>query len=61
MAGLIRPLWKTAIKQGIFSYNLGENWDEVTAYNNMYGGVQIDRHFFLWGDVIVLIDNIKSR
>ena len=26
----------------------------------MYEGVEIDRHFFLWGDVIVLIDNIKS-
>ena len=54
------PTVENSYKTGIFSYNLGENWDEVTAYNNMYGGVQIDRHFFYGGDVIVLIDNIKS-
>lgn len=54
------PTVENNYKTGIFSYNIGDNWDEVIAYNNMYEGVQIDRHFFYGGDVIVLIDNIKS-
>lgn len=54
------PTVENNYKTGIFSYSVGDNWDEVIAYNNMYEGVQIDRHFYYGGDVIVLVDNIKS-
>lgn len=51
---------ENSYKTGIYSYNQGEDWDEVVAYNNMYEGVQIDRHFIYGGDAIVIIDNIVS-
>lgn len=51
---------ENSYKTGIYSYDFGDDWDKVIAYNNMYEGVQIDRHFFYGGDTIVLIDDIKS-
>lgn len=54
------PTEENSYKTGIYSYNLEKEWDEVTAYNNMYEGVQIDRHFIYGGDAIVIVDNIAS-
>lgn len=54
------PTVENSYKTGIFSYKEGDTWDEVLAYNNMYEGVSIDRHFVYGGDTIIIIDDIQS-
>lgn len=54
------PTVENSYKTGIFSYKEGDAWDEVLAYNNMYEGVSIDRHFVYGGDTIIIIDDIQS-
>lgn len=54
------PTEENSYKTGIYSYNLENEWDEVIAYNNMYDGVQINRHLLYGGDAIVIIDDIVS-
>lgn len=54
------PTVENSYKTGIFSYEEANDWDKVLAFNNMYEGVQIDRHFFYGGDTIVVVDDIQS-
>ena len=55
------PTAENAGKTGILFYNEQENLDEVAAFNNMYSGVEMDRHFYSSGDLTVLYDNILSE
>ncbi|MBQ6570464.1 MAG: alginate lyase family protein [Clostridia bacterium] len=45
---------------GIIDYKLGKDYDYVLGYNDMYDGVSIDRHFYNFGDAIVIFDDIVS-
>ena len=55
------PTVENSSKTGIYEYELGEEYDYVIGYNNMYDGVQIDRHFFYMDNAIVLYDDIISE
>lgn len=54
------PTVENSSKTGIFDYNLSSDYDYVLGINDMYTGVNIDRHFYRAGDVIVLYDDIVS-
>lgn len=52
---------ENSYKVGIYDYEMTNDYDHITGYNEMYNGVSIDRHFYSVGDITVIYDNIKSR
>lgn len=54
------PTSENAWKTGILSYSTTENIDYVLAFNDMYTGTYIDRHFYSSGNLTVLYDDIIS-
>ena len=48
-------------KTGLLEYRRADGYEYVLGFNNMYPGVEIDRHFYSATDVIVLHDDIRSR
>ena len=55
------PTTENAGKAGILTYETADNLDYVLAFNDMYNGVEIDRHFWSSGDLTILYDNIVSH
>mgnify|MGYP001009850928 CR=1 FL=1 len=47
-------------KTGLLKYKIGEDYDYALGFNDMYRGVNIDRHYYEMNDSILLYDNIKS-
>lgn len=54
------PTIENSGKTGMLSHEITDNLDYVLAYNDMYNGVEIDRHFWSSGDLTILYDNIVS-
>lgn len=52
---------ENSFKTGIYKYELGEKYDYVLGYNNMYRGVEIDRHFYSIYDATLIYDDICSN
>lgn len=50
-----------SFKTGIYKYELGEKYDYVLGYNNMYMGIEIDRHFYSIYDATLIYDDICSN
>lgn len=55
------PTVENSYKTGIYSFEESDDWDYVIGYSNMYDDVQIDRHFFYGGDVVIIIDDISAE
>ena len=47
-------------KTGLLEYRKGEGYNYALGFNDMYEGVQIDRHYYELNDAIVIYDNIKA-
>lgn len=54
------PTAENAGKAEILSYETADQLDYVLAHNDMYNGVEFDRHFWSSGDLTVLYDNMIS-
>lgn len=54
------PTVENAGKTGMLFYDETDTLDHVLAFNDMYQGTEIDRHFYSSGDLTVLYDNICS-
>ena len=48
-------------KTGLLEHKRTDGYDYVLGFNNMYPGVEIDRHFYSLNDAIVLHDDIRSE
>lgn len=51
---------ENSTKTGLLTCRTDEGYNYVLGFNNMYPGVEIDRHFYSANDVIVLHDDIRS-
>lgn len=55
------PTVENSSKTGFFEYGMNLPYDYVLGYNNMYHGVEIDRHFYYLDNVLILYDDMVSR
>ncbi len=55
------PTTQNAEKTGLLYCNSSDNMDYILAFNDMYSGAEIDRHFYSSGDLTVLFDDVVSN
>lgn len=48
-------------KTGLLTYENRDDYQYVLGYNDMYTGVQIDRHVYSFNDAVVVFDDIESE
>lgn len=52
---------ENSVKTGILDYEIGNDYNYALGFNDIYEGVQIDRHYYELNDAIILYDNIESE